>query len=108
MPLEDWSENIVVVHLADEPQFSEDLEALENRISREPVGAVVDFSAVHYVNSTNIARLINLRRDMHDRDCRMVLCGMNNEVWSVFLVTGLDKVFETGDDVPTSLASLQL
>jgi anti-anti-sigma factor len=108
MPLEDWSDSIVVVHLADEPQFSEDIDALEDRVSRDPAGAVLDFSAVNYINSTNIARMIKLRRDMHERHCRLVLCGMSNDVWSVFLVTGLDKVFETGDDVPTALASLQL
>jgi len=29
-------------------------------------------------------------------------------VWSVFMVTGLDKLFDFTDDVATSLASLQI
>jgi hypothetical protein len=33
---------------------------------------------------------------------------LNDHVWSVMLVTGLDKVFEFTDDVSTSLASLMI
>ena len=32
----------------------------------------------------------------------------NNQVWGVFLVTGLDRIFDFVDDLPTGLASLQL
>jgi hypothetical protein len=33
---------------------------------------------------------------------------MNNQVWGVFLVTGLDKVFEFADNVMLALATLQI
>ena len=41
-------------------------------------------------------------------DARLRICSVDDAVWSVMLITGLDKVFEFTDDVSTSLASLQL
>jgi hypothetical protein len=37
-----------------------------------------------------------------------MLCGITNPVWSAFLVTGLDKVFEFSASVPNALATLQM
>ena len=37
-----------------------------------------------------------------------MLCGVGNQVWGAFLVTGLDKIFHYTDDVTTALATLQI
>jgi len=39
---------------------------------------------------------------------KLHLCAISIHVWGVFLVTGLDKIFDVYDDVATGLASLQL
>ena len=39
---------------------------------------------------------------------RLVLCEVNTQVWGIFLVTGLDKVFDFTKDVSTALAKVQL
>ena len=107
MPVEKWSDSIVVVHLADDPQFTEDLECLE-RVVPKTTGSVIDFSGVRFINSSNIARLLKVRKMVISRDGRLVLCGVNDQIWGAFLVTGLDKVFEFSDNVPTGLATLQM
>src|ERR1700733_6135490 len=109
MPVEKWSENVAVAHLADDPQFTEDLQSIDDSSSARGRGNVVlDFAAVHYVNSSNLARLLKLRKNMLADNCRLVLCSISTQVWGTFLVTGLDKVFEFSDNVPTALATLQL
>lgn len=108
MPVECWSESIVVCHLGNNPQFTDDLEALEARLTLRPVDAVLDFSAVSHINSSDIARLLRVRKQMVSGDCRLVLCRLNTHIWSTFLVTGLDKIFQFSDDVSVALASLQL
>src|SRR5206468_250058 len=110
--IEKWSDNVVVVHLADDPQFTDDLEQLEKsetggRNARE-THAVLDFAAVHFINSSNIAKLLRLRKQMLNKGCRLMLCSINTQVWGAFLITGLDKVFEYSDNVPTALATLQI
>ena len=108
MPLEKWSENTIVVHLADDPQFSEDLDGVEQCVAQGRCDAVLDFGSVKFVNSANIARLLRLRNQSVAHDNRIVLCNVTTQVWSAFLITGLDKVFTFSDNVTTALATLQI
>ena len=109
MPIEKWSDNVMLVHLADDPQFTDDLEAVEEQLdSQRKANVVLDFAAVHFVNSSNISRLLKLRKQMITNEGRLVMCALSTQVWGTFLVTGLDKVFQFSDDVPTALATLQM
>lgn len=108
MPVEKWSDSVVVVHLANEPQFSDDLESLEECIAQGRVDVVLNFSAVGYVNSSNIARLLKVRKMTVTGDSKLVLCGVNTRIWSTFLLTGLDKIFKFSDNVTTGLATVQM
>ena len=108
MPVEKWSDRVAVVHLADDPQFTDDLEGVEQALGHGPMDAVLDFGAVHYVNSSNIAKLLKLRKQMGSAESRLVLCNISTQVWGAFLITGLDKIFELSDNVPTALATLQI
>jgi anti-anti-sigma factor len=112
MPLNDWSDSIVIAELSDEPAFSEDLDALQSRLEEGKNGAVpdviLDMRGVSYLNSTNIAQLLRLRKKLILSNRRLRICAVNDSVWSVLLTTGLDAVFSFTEDVSTSLASLQL
>ncbi len=109
MPLQKWSENILVVDLQDEPQFSDDLNALFDTLETGgKLDVALNFTEVTYVNSSNIAKMLKLRKMVTAKGARLVLCGVTTQVWGVFLVTGLDKIFEFADDLLTGLAGLQL
>ena len=108
MPIEQWSDDVTVIHLADDPQFTDDVTAIEQQVEQRPVDAVLDFAAVHFINSSNIAQLLRLRKSMVAKERRLMLCGVSTQVWGAFLVTGLDKVFEFTDSVPLALATLQI
>jgi len=92
----------------DDPQFTDDLESLEQAIGQNAVDAVLEFGSVHFINSSNIAKLLKLRKKMVTTGTRLVLCNISNQVWGAFLITGLDKIFELSDNVPTALATLQI
>ena len=111
MPVNPWSESILIAEMSDEPTFSEEMDALQARLEAMSdfiPDIIVDMQNVGYVNSSNIAQLLRLRKTVVDNDSRMRICGIGDEAWSVFLVTGLDKLFEFNEDVATSLASLHL
>jgi anti-anti-sigma factor len=110
MSIKDWSEKIILAELQDDPQFSDDLNALQELVpQRSGCHVVLDFSGVHFLNSSNIAKLLKLRKLMYSNNQRKLrLCGMKTEVWGVFLVTGLDKIFECCNDVTSALASVQI
>jgi anti-anti-sigma factor len=111
MPINEWSESILIAKLSDEPAFSEDMDALILRLDEapEPIpDVIIDAQSVSYVNSSNIAQLLRVRKKLADGRARLRVCAMNDAVWSVIMVTGLDKLFECTEDVATSLASLQI
>ncbi len=110
MPLNNWSDTIVIAELLDEPALSEDLAALTARFETEGDrrDVVLDMADVNYLTSSNIAALLRLRRLVLSSDCRMKVTGCSNSVWGIFLTTGLDKVFDFVDDKLMALAALQI
>ena len=110
MPIQNWSEDILLAELQDDPNFSDDVNALLDQLDSKPdQNVVLDFSSVSFLNSSNIAKLLKLRKTVTINNQRKLkLCGINTHVWGVFLVTGLDNVFEYADDVASGLASIQL
>ncbi len=108
MAIQDWSDEIIVVDLGDDPLFTDELTGLIERLEDKPSNVAVNFAAVSFINSSNIAKLLRLRKTMLAIKCRMVMCGVNADVWGVFVVTGLDKIFRFTDDISTALATLQL
>jgi len=110
MTVEQWSENVLLGELADDPQFTDDLAGALDTCERQPhTDVLLNFGNVNYLNSSNIAKLLKLRKlVMLTNQRRLKICGINTHVWGVFLVTGLDKIFEFVDDVPSGLATLQM
>jgi|SRR5881394_1322374 len=126
MPIEKWSDRVRVIHLADDPQFTDDMQLMEQQCSAGSSSSspandssssssngqcgdvVLDFASVHFVNSSNVARMLRLRSLMNSRDCKLVVCNVPTQVWGTFLVTGLDKLFNFSDNVTTALATLQM
>lgn len=111
MPLQEWSESTLIAEMSDEPMFSEDFESLISRLEtsgNSMPDVIVNLLGVSRVNSSNLSQLLRLRKMLLSNDRRLRICSVDDGVWSVFLMTGLEKLFEFTDDVATSLASLQI
>jgi anti-sigma B factor antagonist len=52
-----------------------------------------DFTNVEAIDSFGIGQLITLAKDIKDKDARLSLCNLNEEVFQLFMDTGLDQVF---------------
>ena len=108
----EWSSGIVIASLADEPELSDELQSLAERLEQAPPSdtpaAILNFGDVTYLNSSNIAQLLRLRRRLEDCGRPLRLCSVSDEVWSVMLLTGLDKVFDFAPDPATAIASIQI
>ena len=110
MPTERWSDDIWIVRLQNEPAFSDEIHPLLQRMSRDdaPPAIIIDLAEVSQINSSNLSQLLKLRKAATDHKVEVRLTSPTNAVWSVFLMTGLDKVFPFMRDTASALADLQL
>ncbi|MHC4975324.1 MAG: STAS domain-containing protein [Planctomycetota bacterium] len=108
----DWNDDIAIADLADEPALSEELAGLLQRVEtcdpQQTPHIVLNFHEVTYLNSSNIAQLLRLRTLLGGADRHLRICNLEDAVWSVFMVTGLDKVFEFFPNPAVAIASLQI
>lgn len=105
----DWGDNIVLAHLSDEPELSEEFAALfANFADGKPRHVALDFSNVSYLNSSHLAQLLRLRKHAQEANTSLVLCGMNDDVLNVMRLSRLDSLFRFASDPLTALAGLQI
>ncbi|MFA7238455.1 MAG: STAS domain-containing protein [Phycisphaeraceae bacterium] len=110
MTVEQWSEQIALVRLSPEPAFSEVMQALREHLADggRPQDVVLDMSKVQTLNSSNLTQLLRIRKRQIESESKLRLTGLCDEVWSVFNVTGLDKIFEFSEDIPSALATVRM
>ena len=109
MTLNQWDETILILELLDEPDFSEDTDSLLAKLRlNDPVTSdvIVDLQNVVNLNSSNLGALIEIKKLLHEKDRRMIICNVSDSIWSTMLATGLDQVFEFIEDTTIALASL--
>lgn len=109
----DWSDDIVLANLADEPALSDELGTILERInglegSDAMPNVVLDFSNVTYINSSNIAQLLQLRQSLEPARRHLRLVSVGGDVLEVMRTTGLDRVLQFSPDMLTALASVQM
>ena len=75
---------------------------------RADCDVVVDFSDVEIITSSNLAKLLKLRKVLTEADQKLILCTVGVRTKAIFLVTGLENVFEFVDDQFVALAGLQI
>jgi anti-anti-sigma factor len=107
MPIEIRPDQIAVVRLNDNPHFTADVDALSRLDLAKPPAVALDFTNVRNINSSNLARLLRLRKSLIESDGKLALFALNAQVAGVFQVTALDKVFVITKDLEAAVASLK-
>jgi anti-anti-sigma factor len=120
VPINEWSDSIQVAELQNDPSFADDMGVLANGYQRAAddlkagrAGArardlVLDMRHVQFLNSSNIAQLLRVRKLAQLAGARIRICSVSDRIWGVLLATDLDRIFDFSEDVTTSLAALQM
>jgi anti-anti-sigma factor len=109
MAIQNWSEDIVLVDLPQEPEMGDELKTITEVVrDRGDCDVVVDFSNIDIVTSSSLSKLLKLRKLLGDCGHRLVLCNVAPATRGIFTVTGLDGIFEVADDKFVALAGLQM
>ena len=109
MPIQQWSDQILVVEMGDDPQFTDELNSLIEQLERNPsLDVVLNMWGVNQIYSSNISQLLRLRAAMIANERRLFLAETRTQVWGVLQEISLDKKFDVADDVASALTLLQM
>jgi len=109
MTNQQWSDQILVVEMGDDPQFTDKLNNLTLRLERNPsLDVVLDMREVSQIYSSNISQLLRVRAAVIANKRRLFLAATRTQVWGVLQEISLDKKFDVADDVASALTSLEM
>ncbi len=108
MGIDHSSQGILTVDLLPEPDMGNELEKV-NKIAREEANCdvIVDFSSVDIITSSNIAKILKLKKLLDGFGHRLVLCGLISATKQIFKLAGLDQVLEFADDKSSALTTVK-
>jgi len=107
MAVQEWDENTLVAKLTDDPVLSDEMAEVNVRLDGGDRDVVLDFSDLSLLTSSGISKLLRLRKRMIERQRKLILCTLQDKVWSVLLATGLDSIFVLAEDVSEALTRIQ-
>ncbi|MCK5390852.1 MAG: STAS domain-containing protein [Deltaproteobacteria bacterium] len=108
MGIQDWPEDIILVDLPGEPQMTNELIAVTEKVrDRGDCDVVIDFSGVDIITSSSLSKLLKLRKILSDNGHKLVFCSVAMTTKRIFLVTGLEKISKFADDKFMALESLR-
>lgn len=109
MGIQNWSDDVILVDLPQEPQIVDELRVVTDIVcDRGSCDVVIDFSKVDIVTSSSLSALLRLQKLMTDCQRRLIFCSVSAATKSIFTVTGIDGIFEFVEDKMLALAGLQL
>lgn len=65
---------------------------------------VLDFSAVEYLSSAALGKLITMDKKVKNAGGKLRLCSIRPDIYEVFAITRLNKLFDIRDDQEAALA----
>ena len=108
MGIQDFSEDVLLVTLPQQPQQSDELEAVNARLSEAiDRDIVMDFSQVEILTSESICGLLILAKLLAGAGYQLVLYSLPPAINDIFVRTGLLSVFEFADNERDALAHVE-
>ena len=83
--------------------IGDDLFRLVDELGRRKV--LLNFSNVEFMSSAALGKLIALRKKVQEAGGKLVLCRIRPEIYEVFVITRLDKMFVFRHDEQEALQS---
>ena len=109
MPIEHWSECVVLVNLSAEPQMQEDLlDAAECVSARRDCDVVLDCSQIDRVGCCSCRQLLELDDTLRANGHRLLLCGSRAKLGKAFASPALAHLLRSATDRFSALARLGL
>jgi anti-sigma B factor antagonist len=93
-----------IIDEAEIQEFGQELYDLVERDGRKKI--VLNFGHVEFLSSAALGKLIGFDKRVKQHDARLILTNIRPEIYEVFAITKLTKLFTIKDDEADALAVL--
>jgi len=110
----EYAENATIVTFTDEKILEEkDVQALQESImsvieQAERINLILDFCNVRFLSSAVLGLLIRISKKVYERDGQLKLCSINPNIYKIFKITRLTKIFDMYQDIESAVESLSI
>jgi len=109
MGITNWSNDIVVLDLPQEPELIDELQCLSVILrEKSDCKVLIDFSEVGQMTATGISRLLEVRKLADHLANRFALCNVPDAIRAMFNDAGHKRTVEVFDDRQFALISLDM
>jgi len=108
----DYHENATIVTFTDEKILEEnDIVALQESVmsvleQAERINLILDFCNVRFLSSAVLGLLIRVSKKTYEQDGQLKLCNISSNIYEVFKITRLTKIFDISEDVKSAIEDL--
>jgi anti-anti-sigma regulatory factor len=110
MRIKNLSKDVLLVELPSKsPKITHELKVVNEAVSKKKSNrdVIIDFSRVEIINSSNISNLLILHNLLQNSGHRLIFCNVSTVTKCIFVVAGLDKVFDFTGEQPAALMAVQ-
>jgi anti-sigma B factor antagonist len=107
----EYAENATIITFTDEKILEEkDVQALQESImsvieQAERINLILDFCNVRFLSSAVLGLLIRISKKVYERDGQLKLCSINSNIYKIFKITRLTKIFDIYRDIESAVES---
>jgi len=108
----DYDENATIVTFTDEKILEEnDIVALQESVmsvleQAERINLILDFCNVRFLSSAVLGLLIRVSKKTYEQDGQLKLCNISPNIYEVFKITRLTKIFDISENVKSAIEDL--
>ena len=108
----DYDEQATIVTFTDEKILEEnDIVALQESVmsvveQAEKINLILDFCNVRFLSSAVLGLLIRVSKKTYEQDGQLKLCNISPNIYEVFKITRLTKIFDICEDVKSAVEDL--
>jgi anti-sigma B factor antagonist len=111
----EYAENATIVTFTDEKILEEkDVQTLQESImsviesASGGINLILDFCNVRFLSSAVLGLLIRISKKVYERDGQLKLCSINPNIYKIFKITRLTKIFDIYQDIESAVESLSI
>ncbi len=110
----EYADDTTIITFTDEKILEDkDIRSLQESIlsvveQGDGIKLILDFRNVQFLSSAVLGLLIRVSKKVYERNGKLRLCNINPNIYKIFKITRLTKIFDIYEDLDSAVESLSI